>query len=67
MVKPSRTNNNCFPEVRRPASLGLVFKKGWYVLPSRGSVVTSELVAKIQEELDREDALRASCLQDGEG
>lgn len=67
MVKPSRTNNNCFPEVRRPASRELVFKNGWYVLRSRGAVVTSELVEKIQEELDREDALCAACLQDGEG
>lgn len=66
MVKPSRTNNNCSPEVRQ-AARELVFKDGWYVLRSRGAVVTSELVEKIQEELDREDALRAAGLQDGEG
>jgi len=66
MVKPFRTNDSRFPKVQA-ASRRLVFKNGWYVLRSRGAVVTSELVEKIQEELDREDALRASCLQDGEG
>ncbi len=35
---------------------GLLYKDGWYVLPSRGGVVTNELIDKIQEELDQEDA-----------
>jgi hypothetical protein len=35
---------------------GLLYEDGWYVLPSRGAVVTNELIDEIQEELDREDA-----------
>jgi len=35
---------------------GFLFENGWYVLPSRGGVVTNELIAEIEEELDREDA-----------
>ena len=35
---------------------GLIYKDGWYVLPSRGGIVTNELIDKIQEELDQEDA-----------
>jgi len=38
---------------RRPS---LLYRNGWFVLPSRGAVVTKELIDKIQEELDREDA-----------
>jgi len=40
---------------------GLLYEDGWYVLPSRGGVVTNELIEKIQEELDREDARVAGC------
>lgn len=36
-----------------------VMKNGWYVLPSRGGVVTNEMIDKIQEELDLEDARAA--------
>ena len=39
-----------------PAPHGLLYQEGWYVLPSRGAVVTNELIDKIQEQLDREDA-----------
>ena len=46
-------------KAERAASLGLLFKNGWYVLPSRGAVVTSELIDQIQEELDHEDLRRA--------
>jgi hypothetical protein len=35
---------------------GLLYEDGWYVLPSRGAVVTNELIEKIQEELDLDDA-----------
>ncbi len=35
---------------------GLLYEDGWYVLPSRGGIVTNELIDKIQEELDQEDA-----------
>jgi hypothetical protein len=35
---------------------GLLYEEGWYVMPSRGGIVTNELVDKIQEELDRDDA-----------
>jgi hypothetical protein len=38
---------------------GLLYKDGWYVLPSRGVVVTNELIDKIQEELDQDDARAA--------
>ena len=31
-------------------------KDGWYLLPSRGGVVTNELVQRLLEEADREDA-----------
>jgi hypothetical protein len=36
-----------------------VKKNGWYVLPSRGGVITNEMIDKIQEELDLEDARAA--------
>jgi hypothetical protein len=39
----------------------LLYRNGWYVLPSRGAVVTNELLDQIQEELDREDARAAGC------
>ncbi|HLY06667.1 MAG TPA: CopG family transcriptional regulator [Rhizomicrobium sp.] len=35
---------------------GLLYEDGWYVLPSRGVVVTNELIDKIQAELDQDDA-----------
>lgn len=38
------------------AQHGLMYEEGWYVLPSRGGIVTNELIDKIQEELDQEDA-----------
>jgi hypothetical protein len=58
MAKAPRTNDELTPETnaRRAAFLGLVFKNGWYVLPSRGGIVTNELIDKIQEVLDHEDA-----------
>jgi hypothetical protein len=40
---------------------GLLYEDGWYVLPSRGGVVTNELIGKIQEQLDRDDARAAGC------
>ena len=40
---------------------GLLFRNGWYVLPSRGAVVTNKLIDKIQEELDREEVRAAEC------
>jgi hypothetical protein len=66
MVKSTRTNDDASRKSRRLESLGLIFRNGWYVLPSRGRVVTSELIEKIQEELDREDALRAAHPLDAE-
>jgi hypothetical protein len=33
-----------------------VLKDGWYVLPSRGGVITKELVDRLIEEADLEDA-----------
>ena len=35
---------------------GTTLENGWYVLPSRGGVVTSELVERLLEEADLEDA-----------
>ena len=39
-----------------PTRQGLVLKDGWYVLPSRGGIVTSEMVERLIEEADLEDA-----------
>ncbi len=46
-------------EGREAAPDGLLYEDGWYVLPSRGAVVTNELIDKIQEELDQDDARAA--------
>ena len=35
---------------------GFLYEDGWYVLPSRGGVVTNELIDEIQQQLDRDDA-----------
>ena len=35
---------------------GLLYEDGWYVRPSRGGVITNELIERIEEELDRDDA-----------
>ena len=48
-------------EKSEAAPHGLLYEDGWYVLPSRGAVVTNELIDKIQEELDRDDARAAGC------
>lgn len=40
----------------KPLRANLLYRNGWYVLPSRGCLVTNEMIDKIQEELDREDA-----------
>ena len=47
-------------EGREAAPHGLLYEDGWYVLPSRGgAVVTNELIEKIQDELDQDDARAA--------
>jgi hypothetical protein len=59
MAKPTRTKDHPLPDdlARRAASLGLIFKDGWYVLPSRGGPpVTTELVQRLLDEADLEDA-----------
>ena len=33
-----------------------LFEDGWYVRASRGGIVTNELIDRIEEELDRDDA-----------
>lgn len=48
-------------EESHAAPHGLLYEDGWYVLPSRGAVVTNELIDKIQEELDQDDARAAGC------
>jgi hypothetical protein len=35
---------------------GAVLKDGWYTLPSRGGIVTSELIERLLDEADLEDA-----------
>ena len=35
---------------------GFLYEDGWYVRPSRGGIITNELIERIEEELDREDA-----------
>ena len=35
---------------------GAVLKNGWYVLPSRGGIVTNQMVERLIEEADLEDA-----------
>jgi hypothetical protein len=40
----------------QPPRPSLLYRNGWYVLPPRGGVVTNELIDKIQEKLDRDDA-----------
>jgi hypothetical protein len=42
--------------IRPSGRTELVLKDGWYVLPHRGGVVTSELVERLLEEADFEDA-----------
>jgi hypothetical protein len=64
MTKSTRKNNDRAPKARQAASRAPILKNGFYVLPSCGAVVTNELVAKIQQELDEEDARRAWCLPD---
>lgn len=43
------------------AGFPYVLKDGWYVLPSRGGVVTNEMIDRIQQELDEEDARVVRC------
>lgn len=38
---------------------GFLYEDGWYVRPSRGGIITNELIDHIKEELDREDACPA--------
>jgi len=40
----------------RPAEGPLIKRNGFYVLPSRGGVVTSALVRRLEEEADLQDA-----------
>lgn len=40
----------------RPAKGPLIKRNGFYVMPSRGGVVTSALVRRLEEEADLQDA-----------
>lgn len=40
----------------RPAEGPIIERNGFFVLPSRGGVVTTALVKRLMEEADREDA-----------
>ena len=55
LVRKALTQQGAVPGAA-DAPHGLLYEDGWYVLPSRGAVVTNELIDKIQEELDQEDA-----------
>ena len=55
LVRKALTENAAATDAAA-APHGLLYEDGWYVLPSRGAVVTNELIDKIQEELDRDDA-----------
>jgi hypothetical protein len=35
---------------------GFLYEDGWYVRPSRGGIITNELIERIEDKLDREDA-----------
>jgi hypothetical protein len=50
LVEPAETSSGA--ELRHR----FLYEDGWYVLPSRGGVVTNELIDQIQEELDQDDA-----------
>lgn len=39
-----------------PGPGGTVLQNGWYVFPSRGGIVTNEMVDRLLEEADLEDA-----------
>lgn len=59
MAKPIQTKDQQLlaAKARRAASLGLDYQNGWYVLPSRGGLpITSELVQRLLDEADLEDA-----------
>ncbi len=43
-------------ELTRPAQGPLIERNGFYVLPSRGEVVTTALIQRLLEDADREDA-----------
>ncbi len=40
----------------RPATVPLIERNGFFVLPSRGGVVTTALVKRLEEQADLEDA-----------
>jgi hypothetical protein len=59
MAKSTPSSDKPVPNAeaaRRAASLGLVFKNGWYVPSRSGPPVTSELVQHLLDEADLEDA-----------
>ena len=39
-----------------PGPGGTILRNGWYVFPSRGGIVTSEMVERLLEEADLDDA-----------
>jgi hypothetical protein len=44
------------PALQAPEDLGLVLEDGWYVLPRRGGIVTKEMVDRLIEQADLEEA-----------
>ena len=55
LVRKALTQDAAAPGAAE-APHGLLYEDGWYVLPSRGVIVTNELIDQIQQELDEEDA-----------
>jgi len=60
-------NENDVRARRLSETLGfrVTIRNGWIVLPSRGGVVTSEMVRQIQDEIDNEEVERASAIARG--
>jgi hypothetical protein len=59
MAKSARTKKHpsAAAKARRAKALGLVYKDGWYILPSCGGPpITNELVQRLLYEADLEDA-----------
>jgi hypothetical protein len=54
LVRPALTSGK---ELSGPAGPGgTVLRNGWYVFPSTGEIITSDMVERLLEEADLEDA-----------
>ncbi|HZP18814.1 MAG TPA: CopG family transcriptional regulator [Bauldia sp.] len=53
LVRKSLTGS---PEAMGDEPAGATLRDGWYVIPRRGGIVTSEMVAELLERADLDDA-----------